>query len=73
MAYTPKFKYRVTMTTMQFDDGVEYSRKSEDMGVTWAASPKQAINNIKFRKGIRNNDSDYGNYGIRQKFYAELI
>ena len=73
MAYKPKFKYRVTMTTMQFDDGVEYSRTSEDMGITWATSAAKAISNIKFREGIRDNNGGYGNYGIRQKFYAELI
>lgn len=72
MAYKPQFKYRVKVTTIQFYDGCEMSRTTKDEGYTWATSAKKAINNIKYRNRLKNNDTGYGNYAIRQQYTAEL-
>lgn len=73
MSYKPEFKYNVYREIIQIEDGVEYSRHKEYLGSTYASSEKRAISNIKYRLGIKNNNSSNGNYGLFHKFTAVLI
>lgn len=77
-AKTPprKIKYRIYRVDVQYHDYVPRTTRSY-MGVTWATSAEKAINNMKYRQGIRPADlySDNGGDGYyrRTHFEAEKV
>ena len=61
--------YEVTVSIKQFDDdGICFSSEKRGVFKTWAGSPAQAANNIRYRQGLRELE---GRGGYNQKYILE--
>ena len=77
MSTKPKKQYKVFMCHTQYYDGGRIDEWETELGTTYAVSENQAINNVKYRLGIKPRDCycDTGGdlYSRESDFRAERI